>query len=84
MIVFAPRENSPGETRAALTPVTVQRLVGIGLEIQVEQGIGQRCNHPDAEYESAGAKVIEDRDAALGRADIVFRVSKPAMGEIPT
>ena len=83
MIVFAPRENSLGETRAALTPITAQRVVGSGLEVQVEQGIGQRCNHPDAEYESAGAQVIEDRDAALGRADFVFRVSKPAIGEIP-
>jgi NAD(P) transhydrogenase subunit alpha len=83
MIVFVPRENSPGETRAALTPATVQRLVGMGLELQVEKGLGERCNHPDSEYESAGAKVTADRDAALGAADFIFRVSKPDIGEIP-
>ena len=83
MIIFVPRENSPGETRAALTPATVQRLVGMGLEVQVEKGLGERCNHPDSEYESAGAKLTADRNAALGAADFIFRVSKPDIGEIP-
>ena len=40
MIVFAPRENDPGETRAPLTPITVKGLVEMGLEVQVEAGLG--------------------------------------------
>jgi NAD(P) transhydrogenase subunit alpha len=82
MTVFAPRETDPIETRAPLTPVTVQRLVELGLEVQVETGIGAKCDHPDSEYEAAGGKVTSGRDAALAEADFVFRVGKPAMEEI--
>ena len=82
MIVFAPRENDPGETRAPLTPITVKGLVEMGLEVQVEAGLGEKCDHPDAEYESSGAKITSDRDTSLGNADFVFRVSKPDIGEI--
>ena len=82
MTVFAPRETDPRETRAPLTPVTVQRLVELGLEVQVEAGIGAQCDHPDCEYEAAGGKVISGRDAALAEADFVFRVGKPAIEEI--
>ncbi len=82
MIVFAPRETDPRETRAPLTPVTAKNLTELGLEVQVESGIGEHCDHPDSEYEEAGAKVIGARAGALGKADFVFRVRKPDDAEI--
>ncbi len=82
MIVFAPKETDPRETRAALTPETAKKLVGLGLEVQVESGLGGRCDHPDPQYSEAGATVISDRAAALAGADFVFRVRKPAPAEI--
>ena len=82
MIVFAPRETDPRETRAPLTPVTAKKLTELGLEVQVESGIGERCDHPDSEYEEAGAKVSGARAGALGKADFVFRVRKPEDAEI--
>ncbi len=82
MIVFAPRETDPRETRAALTPETAKNLTDLGLEVQVETEIGGRCDHPDAQYEEAGAKVVTDRAAALAGADFVFRVRKPSNEEI--
>jgi NAD(P) transhydrogenase subunit alpha len=84
MIVFAPRETDPRETRAALIPETAQKLVELGLEVQVESGIGDKADHPDSQYEDAGAKVVTDRAAALGGADFVFRVRKPDPNEIST
>ena len=77
MIVFAPRETDPRETRAPLTPDTAKKLVELGLEVEVECGIGGHCDHPDGQYEEAGCKLVNDRDGALGRADFVFRVRKP-------
>ncbi len=56
--------------------------MGMGLEVQVETGLGESCDHPDSEYESAGGKVISDRDAALAEADFVFRVATPDIAEI--
>lgn len=82
MIVFAPKETDSRETRAALTPFTVKRLVDIGLEVEVESEIGIKCDHPDSQYTEAGANVIGDRGAALANADFVLRVRKPLIEEI--
>jgi NAD(P) transhydrogenase subunit alpha len=81
MLVFAPHESAP-ETRTALTPEFVSKLVSMGATVQVEAGLGLAAEHDDASYISAGAEVVTDRVAALGGADIVLRVRKPSTEEI--
>lgn len=82
MKIFAPRETDPIETRAALDPAAVKKLVGLGAEVVVESGIGSQCDHPDSSYEEAGATVTSDRSGCLSSADIVTRIRKPAADEI--
>ena len=82
MIVFAPKESDPRETRAALNPETAKKLVGLGYEVCVESGIGEASGHVDADYEGAGAKVSPDRAGQLGGADFVVRVNKPGAEEL--
>jgi NAD(P) transhydrogenase subunit alpha len=82
MIIFAPKETDPSETRAALTPITVKRLVDIGFNVEVESGIATGCGHSDSEYSESGAKVVNDKAASLSAADFVFRVRKPPLEEI--
>lgn len=82
MLLFVPKEIHPGETRAALVPSTVERLVRRGLEVVVEPGLGSGAGHPDAEYAGVGARLAEDRDAALEEADAVVRVRKPPLDEV--
>ncbi len=82
MIVFAPRETDPRETRAPLTPDTAKKLVELGFTVRVESGTGARCDHPDPQYREAGAEVVNDRAAASGEADFVLRVRRPEEGEI--
>ncbi len=82
MIVFAPKESDPNETRAAMSPDTAKKLVGLGYEVRVEAGIGLASEHTDSDYETAGAKVISDRAAELGGADFVARVNKPDADEL--
>lgn len=65
-----------------MTPDSAKKLVDLGVEVQVESGLGARCDHPDTQYSDAGAKVVTDRSGALSAADFVFRVSKPEPGEI--
>jgi len=81
MLLFVPAESAP-ETRVATTPEYVRKLTALGLEVEVEAGAGQKADHPDAQYTDAGARIVTDREAALGRADIVFRVRKPSPAEI--
>lgn len=81
MKIFAPKETNPIETRAALDPAAVKKLVGLGAEVSVESGIGALCDHPDDSYTAAGASIVE-RSAGLAAADIVVRVRKPDPAEV--
>ena len=84
MILFAPKEIDERETRAAITPSTTKILVGKGIEVKVEKGIGKLSGYEDQEYLDAGAQVLSDRLGALSKSDIVFRVRKPSIEEIET
>ena len=82
MQIGAPKETSPGELRAALTPAGVKKLKSAGFEVAVEAGIGTAAGYLDPDYADAGAAVAEDRASLLGSSDIVLRVRKPAADEI--
>ncbi len=82
MRLFVPCETLELEKRVALIPDSVKRLVALGFEAAVEAGAGVGSDFSDAEYEAAGAKIVTDRAAALGAADFVLRVNKPAAAEI--
>ena len=74
MIVGVPKESYPGERRVALVPVAVPNLVKAGLEVIVEAGAGEQAGYPDAAYVEKGAKIVPDRAAVFGAADIVVQV----------
>ncbi len=82
MRIFVPRETQSGETRAALVPDAVKRLVELGTEVSVETGLGSGISTSDASYQSAGAQTVTDRSEALRAADVVLRVRKPPPDEI--
>lgn len=82
MLIFAPKETDPAETRAALTPEVVAKLTKLGAEVLVESGLGSKADLTDEVYEKAGAKLTRDRSASLGAADVVLRVRKPPMAEV--
>ncbi len=82
MRIFAPKETTPGEKRAPVTPETAKKLVALGAEVAVETGIGASTHRSDAEYKGAGASVIDDRMAGLREADIVLRLRKPPIEEV--
>jgi NAD(P) transhydrogenase subunit alpha len=81
MQVYCPKEPAP-ETRASADPESVTKLTKLGLKVVVESGIGLASDHDDAAYQSAGATISTDRQAALQEADIVFRVNSPDAEEI--
>lgn len=82
MIICAFKETTSGETRCALTPVTVTRLAKLGAEVHLESNSGSASGFSDAAYVSAGAKVSSDRNLLFAQADLVLRVRKPAAAEV--
>ena len=81
MRLFVPKEIEP-ESRVALTPEAVRKLIGLGIDVEVEAGAGQAADYADADYQSAGAKISSDRDASVEQAQILLRVRKPSSDEI--
>jgi H+-translocating NAD(P) transhydrogenase subunit alpha len=80
MLIAAPTETDSGETRVAAPPETVKKFVGLGAEAAIEHGAGAKAGFPDAEYQSAGARLVST-DEALG-ADVVLKVRRPNASEV--
>ena len=76
------KERKTGETRAALSPASAEKLVSLGLVVNAEHGIGEASNHRDADYEKAGVRFVADPGTALGSADLHLRVNKPSAGDV--
>jgi H+-translocating NAD(P) transhydrogenase subunit alpha len=82
MIIGIPRETRAGETRVAATPETVKKLAASGKHpVVVETGAGALSSIPDADFQAAGARVV-DAGEAFG-ADIVLKVRGPTAEELP-
>jgi NAD(P) transhydrogenase subunit alpha len=75
------RERRDGETRCAVTPETVKKLIGMGATVTVEAGTGAGSSIPDDDYAAAGATVAADTRAVLSGADIVLKVRGPTAQE---
>jgi proton-translocating NAD(P)+ transhydrogenase subunit alpha len=81
--IVVPRETPPGERRVALVPESCRKLIQAGYEIAIESGAGDAAGFPDSSYTDAGAAVVSDPAALLGSADIVLKVTAPAVGNGP-
>lgn len=75
------RERREGETRCAVSPETVKKLIALGATVSVEAGTGIGSSIPDADYAEAGATVKPDTRAVLDGADIVLKVRGPTAQE---
>ncbi|MGC1829993.1 MAG: Re/Si-specific NAD(P)(+) transhydrogenase subunit alpha [Candidatus Acidiferrales bacterium] len=74
MIIGVPRESFPGERRVALVPAVVPSLAKAGMDVAVEAGAGAQAGYTDAAYAEKGAKILADRGAVFGAAEIVVQV----------
>lgn len=77
--IAVPRETVPGENRVALVPGSVRELVRAGFEVRVQTGAGDRAYFQDAEYEEAGARLMEEAGPLLGEADVVLKIHAPTV-----
>jgi len=74
VIIGVPKESYPGERRVALVPLVVPNLIKAGFEVVVEASAGVEAGYLDAIYAEKGAKVLSDRAALFGAADIIVQV----------
>jgi NAD(P) transhydrogenase subunit alpha len=82
MKVGVPRENEPGETRAALVPADASRLTKLGVEVEIEPSLGEASGHSDTDYVTAGASLARSRRSLFEMADVVLRLHPPSLLEV--
>ncbi len=80
MLIGVAAETDPVETRVAATAETVKKFIALGAEVAIEHGAGKKAGVADAEYQSAGARIVSAAEA-LG-ADVVLKVRRPNAQEI--
>jgi alanine dehydrogenase len=80
MKVGVVKEIKQDESRVALTTAGVVELRRRGHEVLVETGAGLGSAMDDAEYEAAGATIL-DVDAVWADAEMVLKVKEPLDGE---
>lgn len=83
MIVGVPREIKADEYRVAMLPIGVEELRRAGHDVLVERGAGQGSGLTDAEYEAAGATLVNSHEDVFAAADLVVKVKEPLPSEWP-
>ena len=72
------REVRGDETRVALTPDAVKKLLAAGMTVSIQSGAGVQAACPDDAYAAAGATVEPDAAARVQDADVVLGVRAPS------
>ena len=81
MRIAVPRESAPRERRVALVPESCKKLGQAGYDLAIESGAGVAAGFSDAAYQEVGATVVTDPAALLGSADLVLKVTAPALAD---
>ena len=69
-----------GETRVAIVPGSMKKLMKSGFEVVVQKGAGSSANHSDSEYADAGA-TIGSREEVLS-CEILISIRIPEASEL--
>lgn len=77
MLVGVPKEIKPQEHRVGLVPSSVREFVAHGHEVIVETNCGAGINYTDADYEAAGAKIIQTAKEIFDTAEMIIKVKEP-------
>lgn len=75
--VLVCKEKVEAETRVALIPDDIKRLIGMGFEFSVVSGAGLKSGISDEAYEAVGAKIVKTEEEGAKDAEIVVRILKP-------
>ena len=77
MIIGVPREIKDQEYRVALLPSAAYQLAKRGHQVVVERGAGVGAGYPDAQYEQAGAKLVDSHAGVFEQGELIVKVKEP-------
>src|SRR5438046_369142 len=71
-------ETGDGESRVALMPESVEKLVGWKAAVSMEGGAGLGAARTDDNYAAVGASIVKDRKVLLESADLLVVLKRPS------
>ena len=83
MIVGIPTEIKTDEYRVGMIPAGVHALCQDGHTVFVQKGAGVGSGIEDAEYDDAGARILDDAPAVWDKAEMIVKVKEPLPEEYP-
>jgi alanine dehydrogenase len=81
MLIGVPKEIKEQEHRVALLPSAAYQLIKRGHQVWVERNAGAGAGYPDADYQQAGATLVDSHAAVFEKADLVVKVKEPLPAE---
>lgn len=77
MIIGVPKEIKNNEFRIGLIPSSVRELVAHGHRVLVETQAAAGIGLSDADYEQAGATIIDSPETIYAQAELIVKVKEP-------
>lgn len=77
MKVSAPKEYHLNETRVAIVPESIGKLIKLGYSVEVEAQAGMAAGISDEDYKKAGANIVATAAELYASADILLKVHRP-------
>lgn len=83
MLIAVPVESAEYETRVALVPDSVRKILKWeGASVAMQSGAGLKSGYSDDMYKEAGCEIYLSREDLLKKADILLMVGKPELAEV--
>ena len=82
MLIGVPKEIKPQESRIGLTPYSVKELVGHGHTVLIQNNGGFEAGFENAEYKSAGAKIVDRAEDIFNDSQLIIKVKEPLSNEV--
>jgi len=81
MIIGVPKEIKNNENRVALTPAGASELIKHGHTLYVQKTAGEGSGFADAEYQAAGATILNTIEEVYAIAEMIIKVKEPIQSE---
>jgi len=82
MKVAVVKENHEYESRVAVSPEIVKKIVNMGIEVTVESDAGLKSSFTNSEYEKSGASIQKSFKDTIKNTNIILKIQPPSQKEI--
>jgi alanine dehydrogenase len=82
MIIGVPKETKTDEYRVGLLPVGAHLLSGDGHTVLIERDAGLGSGFSNAQYSTAGARIVEAVEEIYAKAELIVKVKEPQSREM--